>query len=68
MVGTANSLLKPIHYIIIFSIFDIASLAIQAAGGAQAAKAQVQGTSTVAATHLMVLSYAEFLTNLRKAV
>jgi RTA1 like protein len=56
MVGKTNSLLKPIYYIVIFSCFDIIALALQAVGGAGAAKAQEDGTSTTKATHLMVLS------------
>jgi hypothetical protein len=54
MVGKANAYFKPMSYIIIFSCFDIAALAVQAVGGASAAKAQIQGTSTTSATHLMV--------------
>jgi len=42
------------HYLLIFSSFDLVALTVQAVGGAEAAKAQVQGTSTVAATNLMV--------------
>jgi hypothetical protein len=42
------------QYIIIFSCFDIVALAIQAFGGAKAAKAQEDGTSTTSATHFMV--------------
>jgi len=57
IVGRANSLLKPMSYIIIFSTFDVVALTVQALGGAEAAKAQEQGTSTVAATHLMVHSF-----------
>ena len=60
IVGRANSLLKPMYYIIIFSAFDIVSLTVQALGGAGAAKAQEQGTSTVTATHLMVPSGHEY--------
>jgi hypothetical protein len=54
IVGTVNSILKPMQYIIIFSCFDILALAIQAFGGAKAAKAQEDGTSTTSATHFMV--------------
>ena len=54
IVGRANSVLKPMHYLVIFSSFDLVALTVQAVGGAEAAKAQTQGTSTVAATHLMV--------------
>jgi hypothetical protein len=54
VVGRANSLLKPMHYIIVFSFFDVVALAIQSVGGAGAAKAQENGTSTVTPTHLMV--------------
>jgi hypothetical protein len=56
IVGRANSLLKPTYYLVIFSSFDLVALTVQAIGGAEAAKAQVQGTSTVAATNLMVSS------------
>ncbi|SRR5579859_7393071 len=66
IVGKANSLLKPMQYIIIFSVFDIVSLAIQAAGGALASKAQIQGASTVAATHLMVPTIHFLLADHRK--
>ena len=55
------------QYIIIFSVFDIVSLAIQAAGGALASKAQVQGSSTVAATHLMVRTIHLLPTDNRKS-
>ena len=54
MVGKVNSLLKPMHFIVIFSAFDVVALTVQALGGAKAAKAQADGTSTVTATHLMV--------------
>jgi RTA1 like protein len=54
IVGTVNSILKPMQYIIIFSCFDVVALAIQAFGGAKAAKAQTDGTSTTSATHFMV--------------
>ena len=57
MVGRINSVLKPMHYIIIFSSFDVVALTVQALGGAKAAKAQEDGTSTVTATHLMVSHY-----------
>ena len=56
IVGRANSLLKPTYYLVIFSSFDLVALTVQAVGGTEAAKAQVQGTSTVAATNLMVSS------------
>jgi hypothetical protein len=39
----------------IFSSFDIIALVIQAIGGSGAAKAEQQGTSTIASTHIMVL-------------
>src|SRR5579859_6060699 len=54
MVGKANSILKPLHFILIFTCFDIAALTVQALGGAKAAAAQANGTSTTSATRLMV--------------
>jgi len=54
MVRHVYSGLKPLHYILLFSCFDVVALAIQAVGGAEAAKAQIQGSSTTTATHLMV--------------
>jgi len=54
IVGRANSLLKPMYYIIIFSTFDIISLIIQAIGGAGASEAEQKGTSTTNPTHIMV--------------
>lgn len=53
IVGRANSLLKPMYYIIIFSAFDIAALTIQAIGGAGASKAQQEGTDPTPSTHIM---------------
>ena len=41
-------------YVIIFSSFDIISLVIQAIGGAGAARAEEQGTSTASSTHILV--------------
>ena len=54
IVGRANSLLKPIYYILIFSSFDVIALVVQAIGGAGAAQAEVKGTNTGNATHIMV--------------
>jgi len=67
IVGTANSILKPMQYIIIFSCFDILALTIQAFGGAKAAKAQQDGTSTTSATEFMVrISHSHLLICHRK--
>jgi len=66
IVGRANSLLKPTYYLVIFSSFDLLALTVQAVGGAEAAKAQVKGTSTVAATNLVVSSIAFLLLSIRK--
>ena len=52
--GRANSLLKPVYYILIFSSFDVIALVVQAIGGAGAAQAEVKGTNTGNATHIMV--------------
>jgi len=54
MIRHVYSFLRPLHYILIFSCFDIVALAIQAIGGAKAAKDQIDGTSTTTATHFMV--------------
>jgi hypothetical protein len=54
IVGKANSFLKPMYYIIIFSTFDIISLIIQAVGGAGASMAEQNGTDTTPSTHIMV--------------
>ena len=54
IVGKANSFLKPMYYIIIFSTFDIISLIIQAVGGAGASMAEQKGTDTTPSTHIMV--------------
>ena len=53
IVGRANSILKPMWYIMIFSSFDILALVIQAVGGAGAATAEQNGTSTTTSTHIM---------------
>ena len=53
--GKANSLLKPVYYIMIFSSFDLIALVIQAIGGAGASEAEQKGTSTTTSTHIMVL-------------
>jgi RTA1 like protein len=54
MVGRENSLMKPVYYLIIFSFFDAIALVIQAVGGAGAAIAQQNGTSTEKSTNIMV--------------
>ena len=54
IVGPINSFLKPMFYIIIFSTFDVLALIIQAIGGAGASQAEVDGTSTIGPTHIMV--------------
>jgi RTA1 like protein len=54
IVGKANSLLRPIWYVAIFSTFDVAALTIQAIGGAGAAQAEQEGTNPMTSTHIMV--------------
>jgi RTA1 like protein len=54
IVGRANALMKPMYYIILFSSFDVVALVIQSIGGAGAAEAQRNGTSTLKSTHIMV--------------
>ena len=55
------------QYIILFSCFDILALTIQALGGAKAAKAQQDGTSTTSATEFMVrISHSHVLIYRRK--
>lgn len=56
IVGRANSHLKPMYYIIIFTTFDITALVVQAIGGNGAAKAQSDGKATDTPTHIMVCS------------
>ena len=51
--GRANSFLRPMFYVIIFSAFDVAALTIQAIGGAGASQAEQQGTNPWPATHTM---------------
>jgi RTA1 like protein len=58
IVGRANSYLKPMFYIIIFSTCDVIALTIQAIGGSGAAQGEEQGTSTASSTHILVRSYA----------
>lgn len=67
IVGRANSYLKPIFYVIIFSSFDIIALVIQAVGGAGAARAEEQGTNTTHSTHTLVSLHLALLT-VRKRV
>jgi RTA1 like protein len=52
--GKANSSLKPIYYILIFSSIDLIALIIQSIGGAQAAVAMKSGTAATAASHITV--------------
>lgn len=54
MVGRKNSFFKPVHFILIFSTFDIAALAVQAFGGAGAAQAQAKGTDPARSTQIIV--------------
>lgn len=64
MVGRENSFFKPIHFILIFSSFDVAALAVQAFGGAGAAQAQAQGTDPAASTRIIVCLLFEPCVNL----
>jgi hypothetical protein len=54
IVGRANTHLKPLYYVIVFSSFDIIALVVQADGGTGAARAQSEGKKTDAPTHIMV--------------
>jgi hypothetical protein len=54
IVGRANSFLRPMFYVIIFSTFDLIALIVQAIGGAGAAQGEQKGTSTDTSTHIMV--------------
>jgi hypothetical protein len=56
IVGRANTHLKPIYYVIIFSSFDIIALIVQADGGTGAARALSEGKTTDGPTHIMVHS------------
>lgn len=54
IVGPANSFLKPLYYVVIFSTFDVLALVIQSVGGGSAAVKYHRGESTETATHTLV--------------
>jgi len=54
IVGKANSLLKPIYYVLIFSSIDVIALAIQSVGGGLASTAMNSGTDAATAGHITV--------------